>query len=64
MSNASCVMCGRGLTLVGDELLLLVMESFGLEVKLVLDVAPVVVPCAALSESLVHTRLGLGSVLD
>ena len=64
MSGESRAECGGMLTLVGDGLLLLVIESFGPEENLLVDITPVVTPCATLTESLVHAGLGLGSVLD
>jgi len=64
LSDESRTECGGILTLVGDRLLSFVVKSSGFKEILLVDVAPVVAPRAALAESLVHTRLGLGSVLD
>jgi len=54
----------NGLFLAGDGLLSFVVKSFGFKIIFIVDVAPVVAPCASLAESLVHARLGLGSVLN
>ena len=64
MSGESGTECGGMLTLLGDGLLLLVVESSGFEEYLLVDVAPVVTSCATLTEALVHAGLGLGPVLD
>ena len=64
MNCESCAGCGGILTLVGDGLLSLVIKSFGFEVILIIDVAPVVTACATLAEGFVHASLGLRPVLD
>lgn len=64
MSGKARVECGGVPTLVDDGLLSLVVECLGFEEIFLVDVAPVVAPRATLAESLVHTGLGLGSVLD
>ena len=65
VSGKSRAGCGGIPTVLGDdELLSFVVESLGFEEMLVIEVAPVVAPCATLAESLVHTGLGLGPVLD
>lgn len=64
VSGESHVDRGGIQTLVGDELLSFVVESFGFKRILIVDVAPVVASCTALAESLVHAGLGLGSVLE
>ena len=63
VSGESRAECGGMLTLVGDGLLSLVVETFGFDEILIVDAAPVVTACATLAESFVHARLGLGSVL-
>lgn len=64
MSGESRAECGGMPTLVDDKFMAFVVESFGFESVLLVDVAPVVAPSATLAESLVHSGLGLGSVLD
>jgi hypothetical protein len=54
----------NGLLLVCNGLLPFIIESFVFEEILVVNVAPVMTSGATLAEGLVHTRLGLGSVLD
>jgi hypothetical protein len=64
VSGDSRADCGGMLTLVGDGLLLLVIESFGFDGIDLVDVTPVVAPCATLTEGFVHAGLGLRPVLD
>lgn len=64
MRRESCAGCGGILTLVGDGILLFVIESVGFEEIHFIDVAPVVTACATLTEGFVHATLGLGPVLD
>ena len=64
MSGESHGECGGILALVDGGLLLLVFESFGFEEILLVDAAPVVAARATLTESFVHTGLGLRPVLN
>ena len=64
VSGESHAECGGVPTLVDDGLLSFIVERFGFEEILLVDVAPVVAARATLAEGLVHSGLGLGSVLD